>query len=94
MENYIKIHGPAEYGKVAKIHYDNDILLSLYTTTKTANPVYEAIYIRNIVITLRDNNLENILKSNPFVVYFENEVEEEKISKQITAYRNHPSWRL
>lgn len=89
LDNFIKIHGPVEYEKVAKIHYDNDILLSLYTTTNATNPVYEAIYIRNIVITLRDNNLKNILKSNPFVVYFENEVEEEKISKQIATYLNN-----
>lgn len=89
MENFIKIHGPVEYEKVAKIHYDNDILLSLYTTTNATNPVYEAIYIRNIVITLRDINLDNILKSNPFVVYFENDPEEQKISKQIATYLNN-----
>jgi len=93
LENFIKIHGPVEYDKVAKIHYDNDILLSLYTTTNATNPVYEAIYIRNIVITLRDINLDNILKSNPFVVYFENDPEEQKISKQIGTYLNNFSLR-
>jgi len=50
-------------------------------------------HIRNIIITLRDNNLENILKSNPFVVYYENEAEEEKISKQIAAYLKNFSLR-
>jgi len=93
LENFIKIHGPVEYDTVAKIHYDNDILLSLYTTTNATNPVYEAIYIRNIVITLRDNNLDNILKSNPFVVYFENDPEEQRISEKIGTYLNKFSLR-
>ena len=88
LEEFVKICGPVPYERVPKVHYDNDILLSLYFGTNATNTVYEALYIGNTVITIEDPNLVEIVGKDHRIIYFGRNLSDKVIAKQIAEYLN------
>lgn len=62
LQDYVKINGPVEYSRIVDVFKNNDIMLSLYRFTNVTNPVLESIYLGIPVISIFDNDLEEIVK--------------------------------
>lgn len=79
LSDYVKICGSVPFNKVLNVYEENDIFLSLYKDTNVTNPLLEAVSLNKIVISIKDNNLIELLKDTKsgrvFLIEEKNEVE-------------------
>lgn len=86
LQEFVSIMGPVDYGEIQTVFNDNHIMLSLYSSTNVTNPVLEAMYIGVPVISIFDEDLNEIVRktgTNKVKLFKENTVQSlvEDISK-------------
>lgn len=86
LNEYVIFHGGVPYPKVPSIHLSNDVLLSLYNITNVTNPVFEALYVGNHVITLKDPSTFRVFGGNECVEFFERSSDESQIIENIANF--------
>lgn len=62
LADYVKICGAVPFDEVLNVYEENDVFLSLYKDTNVTNPLLEAVSLNKIVISIKDNNLTELLK--------------------------------
>lgn len=84
---YVHIYGAVEHDDLIDVYNQNHIMVSLYKYTNVTNPVFEALYLNKPVITLHDDNLDNILqKIETDRVFIFNDEGEDGITDSISAF--------
>lgn len=89
--DYVKICGAVPFDKVLNVYEENDVFLSLYKDTNVTNPLLEAVALNKIVISIKDNNLTELLKdtNSGRVFLIEEKTEFDLVDSIVTLLRNN-----
>lgn len=84
---YVKLNGPIAFDKIQDVYNNNDILMSLYKNTNVTNPLLEAMYVNKYIISIKDDNLVDIVSSIGYSnIFLFNEVSEEQLISDIAEF--------
>ena len=89
LSSYVHLYGAVEHDDLVDVYNQNHIMLSLYKYTNVTNPVFEALYLNKPVITLHDDNLDNILKKiETDRIFLFDDTTDDNITDTISAFLN------